>query len=137
MYFLANSLVLVGLVGEKAVATIDDCHTATHTGNGTVCYAQVHWPDGSTSQSLFNGYRKPGTSATFIKPPAVVSFLVNDEPRWTWPDALAFFGIAVAAILQALYSLGVLAFNVFHGSPARRAKRRKLADAPPPGQLSV
>ena len=127
VYFLANSLVLVGLVGEKAVATIDDCHTATHNGHGTVCYAQVHWPDGTTSESLFNGYAKVGSSATFIKPPAIVSVLVNDEPQWTWPDALAFFGIAVAAILQALYSLGVLAFNIFHGSPARRAKHAAKA----------
>ena len=112
-YFLATSFGLVGIVGEKAVGTFTDCQASSENGPAGVCGARVRWPDGTSEYLVINQYHPNGTTATFVKPPAALSPFVNAEPQWTWPDALAFFGISAALLLQSLYSLGVLAFNVF------------------------
>lgn len=110
-YFLASSITLVGAVGQRAVGTYTDCRATSEKGPAGICDAYLHWPDGTSDHLVINAYHPNGTKATFVKPPAALSLLVNAGSQWTWPDALAFFGISLALILQALYSLGVLLFN--------------------------
>ncbi|HEX4224037.1 MAG TPA: hypothetical protein VHZ97_16835 [Pseudonocardiaceae bacterium] len=110
-YFLASSISLVGAVGQRAVGTYTDCQATSESGPAGICYAEVHWPDGTSDHLVINAYHPNGTKAAFVKPPAALSLLVEPGSQWTWPDALAFFGISAALILQALYSLGVLLFN--------------------------
>jgi hypothetical protein len=112
-YFLASSLSLVGLVGQRAVGAYTDCQASSESGPAGICYADVHWPDGTRDHLVINSYHPDGSTATFVKPPASLSAFVTSDSQWTWPDALAFFGISLALILQALYSLGVLVFHIF------------------------
>lgn len=112
-YFLASSLSLVGLVGQRAVGTYTDCQASSENGPQGICYADVRWPDGTSDHLVINSYHPDGTTATFVKPPVALSTFVKADAQWTWPDALAFFGISAALILQALYSLGVLVFHIF------------------------
>jgi hypothetical protein len=113
VYFLASSLSLVGLVGQRATGTYTDCQASSESGPQGSCYADVRWPDGTSDHLVINSYHPDGTTATFVKPPAALSAFVKADAQWTWPDALAFFGISTALILQALYSLGVLVFHIF------------------------
>jgi hypothetical protein len=113
VYFLASSLSLVGLVGQRAIGTYTDCQASSENGPAGICYADVRWPDGTSDHLVINSYHPNGTTTTFVKPPAALSAFVKADSQWTWPDALAFFGISVALILQGIYSLGVLVFNIF------------------------
>lgn len=124
-YFLASSLSLVGLVGQRAVGTYTDCQALSENGPQGSCYADVRWPDGTSDHLVINSYHPNGSTATFVKPPAALSAFVKADAQWTWPDAIAFFGISTALILQALYSLGVLAFHIFGSSSDGNRQRRE------------
>lgn len=113
VYFLASSLSLVGVVGQRAIGTYTDCQASSENGPAGICYADVRWPDGTSDHLVISSYHPNGTRAAFVKPPAALSAFVKADSQWTWPDALAFFGISLALILQALYSLGVLVSHLF------------------------
>lgn len=136
LYFFAQAAPSLNLIGMHTSATITDCQTQNviHHGPETTCYATVHWPDGTTSHRQATGGYPVGSTHTFVKPPAYAQLLADQGIAQHWPDAVSFAGISTAVVLQATWSLLLLAFNVFHGSPT---KRRRIAAALPPGQLPV
>ena len=135
LYFFIQAAPSLNLIGMHAPGTITHCETMNviHRGPTTTCYATVRWPDGSTA-SLGTSSHPVGSTYTFVKPPAYAQLLADQGAAQHWPDAVAFAGISTAVVLQAIWSLLLLVFNVFHGSPT---KRRKIAAALPPGQLPV
>ena len=136
LVFFVQAAPSLNLIGMHAPGTITHCETqdVIHRGNVTTCYANVHWPDGTTSAGQATGAFPVGSTHTFVMPPAYARLLADQGVAQHWPDAVAFAGISTAVIVQAIWSLLLLVFNVFHGSPT---KRRKIAAALPPGQLPV
>ncbi len=136
VFFFAQAAPSLNLIGMHAPGTITHCETISglHSGPTTICYATVHWPDGTASLNQATSAAPIGSTRTFVKPPAYARLLADQGAAQHWPDSVAFAGISTAVILQAIWSLLLLVFNVFHGSPT---KRRKIAAALPPGQLPV
>lgn len=122
LYFFGQAAPSLNLIGMQASATITNCetHSIIHRGPTTTCYATVHWPDGTTSDREASSSHPVGSTQTYVKPPAYVGWVADEGVVQPWPDAVSFVGLAIAVILQAIWSMLLLVFNVFHGSPTKR-----------------
>ncbi len=125
LYFFVQAAPSLDLIGMHASAAVTRCQTgyAIHRGPYTTCYATVHWPDGTTSTDA-SGALPVGSTHTYVKPPAYARLLAAQGVAQHWPDAVAFAGISTAVVLQAIWSLLLLVFNIFHGSPTQRGRSR-------------
>ena len=109
-FFIAYAIGHFG--GQTATAATSHCTympASDNRGTYYACSAEVTWPDGTTSMVTVEQNNRFPQTQTFVKPKGGLAGLIAPGAKEPWTTLVTFAVIGALAMLQAVFSLIVLA----------------------------
>lgn len=109
-YLILSSLVVTGIIGERANATaVGACHELHYLANSSdwsACDLSVRWPDGSTATVAAVPVASDDTTVTLAKPRFRPWPFPGDEHRYKVSDLIAL--LSLGAVFVGRSAVGVV-----------------------------